>query len=176
MATIGRVEIIEALTQLGVLAKAEGESIELVLVGGAVMVLVFGERESTRDLDVLIVAPAEARKVKELAKVVAAERGWTDDWLNDAAKGFLVGVSEGPIIYSAPGINVRRPGFQQLLAMKLGAWRDELDISDARRILKEMSGTREEIWQSVSPYLPPGRELKAKYAFDDLWETTHGEA
>ncbi len=88
----------------------------------------------------------------------------------------MVGVSEGPIIFSAVGIVVRRPGFPQLLAMKLSAWRDELDISDARRILGELSGSREEIWQTVSPYLLPGRELKARYAFEDLWEATHGEA
>ena len=176
MATIGRDEIIDALTKLGALSQNEGEPIQLILVGGGVMVLVFGERDSTRDLDVLIVTPAEGRKVKELAKIVALERGWPDDWLNDAAKGFLVGVSEGPIIFSAVGIEVRRPGFPQLLAMKLSAWRDELDISDARRILRELNGSREEIWQAVSPFLSPGRELKARYAFEDLWEATHGEA
>lgn len=57
----------------------------------------------------------------------------------------------------------------------LSAWRDELDISDAKRILREMSGSREEVWHSVAPYLTPGRELKARYAFDDLWESTNGE-
>lgn len=66
--------------------------------------------------------------------------------------------------FTAPGIEVRRPGFAHLLAMKLGAWRDELDISDAKRILREMSGSREEVWNSVAPYLTPGRELKARYA------------
>ncbi|MBA3994011.1 MAG: hypothetical protein C0469_10840 [Cyanobacteria bacterium DS2.3.42] len=176
MAIFGREEIIDALTKLGALSQSEGETIELILVGGGVMVLVFGERDSTRDLDVLIVTPTESRKVKELAKVIALERGWADDWLNDAAKGFLVGVSEGPIIFSAVGIVVRRPGFPQLLAMKLSAWRDELDISDARRILGELSGSREEIWQTVSPYLLPVREIKARYAFEDLWEAAHGEA
>ena len=175
MATIGRKQIIEALTSLGALANERGDKIEMILVGGALMVLVFGERESTRVLDVLIVAPAEAKRVRELAKVVAAEHGWPDDWLNDAAKGFLVGVSEGPAVFSAPGIEVRRPGFAQLLAMKLSAWRDELDISDAKRILKEINGSREEVWESVAPYLTPGRELKARYAFEDLWEATRGE-
>lgn len=175
MATIGRNEIIQALTELGALAKERGESIEMVLVGGALMVLVFGERESTRDLDVLILSPAESKKVRDLAKIIAAEHGWPDDWLNDAAKGFLIGLSEGPVVFSAPSIEVRRPGFAQLLAMKLSAWRDELDISDAKRILRELSGSREEVWHGVAPYLTPGRELKARYAFDDLWEATHGE-
>jgi hypothetical protein len=175
MATIGRDEIIQALTELGALAKERGDNIVMILVGGALMVLVFGERESTRDLDVLILSPAESKKVRDLAKIIASVHGWPDDWLNDAAKGFLIGLSEGPVVFSAQGIEVRRPGFAQLLAMKLSAWRDELDISDAKRILREMSGSREEVWHSVAPYLTPGRELKARYAFDDLWESTNGE-
>lgn len=55
------------------------------------MVLRFQTRESTRHVDVAIVAPAEASKVRELALRVAAERNWPNDWLNDGAKGYLVG-------------------------------------------------------------------------------------
>jgi len=75
----------------------------------------------------------------------------------------------------ATGIQVRRPATAQLLAMKLSAWRDDIDIADARRLLQEMSGSREDIWQAVEPYLVPGDELKAQYAFADLWETYHGD-
>ena len=94
--------------------------------------------------------------------------------LNDAAKGYLIGLSAGDIVFSAPGITVKHLSFAQLLAMKLSAWRDELDIIDARRLLKELSGTRQEIWQMICPYLVPGDELKAQYAFEDLWESVHG--
>ena len=134
------------------------------------MVLRFEARESTRDVDVAILAPAEANKVRDLARVVAAERGWPYDWLNDGAKGYLVGVSEGPVILSAAGIEVRSPGAAQLLAMKLSAWRDDIDIADASRLLKEMTGNREEIWREVERFLVPGSELKAQYAYADLWE------
>ena len=58
--------------------------------------------------------------------------------------------------------------------MKLCAWRDDIDISDAKRLLSELPGAYNEIWQMVVPFLQPGRELKAKYAFDDLWEESHG--
>ena len=60
--------------------------------------------------------------------------------------------------------------------MKLSAWRDDLDIEDARRLLKESQGTREEVWREVEPFVVPGRELKARYALDDLWESEHGTA
>ena len=175
MASITKQEILEALKRLGELAQAQGEQIELVLMGGALMVVLFGERQSTRDLDVLIILPKEAAKIRQLVQTVGTEHGWTEDWLNDAAKGYLIGLSSGEIVFSAPGIIVKRPSFAQLLAMKLSAWRDELDIMDAGRLLKELSGKKEEIWQKICPYLVPGSELKAQYAFEDLWETVYGD-
>jgi hypothetical protein len=175
MATIGRREIIEAFERMGELAVARGTSIELVLLGGALMVLVYEARPSTRDVDAVILEPPEASKVREIAQAVADEREWPSDWLNDGAKGFLVGLTFGPVIFSAPGIEVRRPATAQLLAMKLSAWRDDVDIADARRLLHEMGGGRDEIWHSVQPYLVPGNELKAQYAFADLWEEAYGD-
>lgn len=126
-------------------------------------------------MDAIILAPPEAAIVRELAQAVADELGWPHDWLNDGAKGFLIGISSGPVIFSAPGIEVRSPSTAQLLAMKLSAWRDDVDIADARRLLQEMSGSRDEIWREVELYLIPGNELKAQYAFADLWETLYGD-
>ncbi|MDX2034900.1 MAG: hypothetical protein SF339_29765, partial [Blastocatellia bacterium] len=175
MATITRQEIIEALERLGQLAEGRGIQIELALVGGALMVLLYEAREATRDVDAIILAPSEAGLVRELAKIVADERSWPDDWLNDGAKGFLVGLSSGPIVFSAPGIEARSPTTGQLLAMKLSAWRDDVDIADAGRLLQEMPGNRDEIWRAVEPYLNPGDELKAQYAFADLWESRYDD-
>ena len=135
MATFTRTEILEGLQRLGELAQEKGITVQLTLMGGVVMVLAFEARLSTRDVDVFIRSPREARIVRELAKRVASERDWNDDWLNDAAKGYLVGVSEGQILYSAPGIEARAPALEQLLAMKLSAWRDDVDVADARRLL-----------------------------------------
>ena len=82
----------------------------------------------------------------------------------------MVGISEGSLLFSAPGIDAFSPSLAQLLAMKLCAWRD------ARRLLQEIVSGRgkDEIWASLEPYLVPGDELTAQYAFLDLWETLHG--
>jgi hypothetical protein len=56
------------------------------------------------------------------------------------------------------------------LAMKLSAWRDDLDIADAARLLEAMVGDRDQIWPMVLPYVQPGRELTARFAFDYLCE------
>jgi len=174
MAVFTRKEIAEGIERLGQLAVESGIKIELVLVGGALMVLRFRARESTRDVDVAILAPADGQKVRVLARRVAEEHGWPEDWLNDGAKGYLIGLSSGPVVLSAPGIEVRSPDTAQLLAMKLSAWRDDIDIDDASRLLEEIEGGRDEIWRKVERYLIPGNELKAQYAYADLWELQRG--
>jgi hypothetical protein len=174
MALLTKQNLIDAFTQLGALAQVNAETVELLLLGGSVMVFVFETRPSTRDVDVVILSPNPVDRVRTFAHEVAAQRNWPDDWLNDAAKGFLIGAATGPIIFSSPGIVVRRPATEQLLAMKLSAWRDDVDIADAKRLLQELHGAYDDVWKIVSPYLQPGRELKSKYAFDDLWEAIHG--
>jgi len=89
--------------------------------------------------------------------------------LNDAAKGFLVGFERGSQVFASRGISAYAPSNQQMLAMKLGAWRDDIDVNDAQVLLKQIEGTKEEVWDLVTPFVMPGRELKARYAFDDLW-------
>ena len=176
MATFSREEIETGLKRLGELAQAKGLHVQLTLVGGAVMVLRFDARSSTRDVDAVILLPREARLVRELAKQVAEEQDWNEDWLNDGAKGYLVGISEGPLLFQAPGIEARAPSMEQLLAMKLSAWRDDIDIADARRLLQEVGRGRkqDEVWQSLEPFLVKGDELTAQYAFWDLWESLYG--
>jgi len=176
MGTFTRNEIEEGLKRLGELAQAKGFHIQLTLVGGAVMVLRFNARLSTRDIDAVILQPREARLVRDLARQVADEFEWAEDWLNDGAKGYLVGISDGPIIFQAPGIEARAPSMEQLLAMKLSAWRDDIDISDARRLLQEVGQDRkkDEVWQNLEPFLVKGDELTAQYAFWDLWELLYG--
>ena len=69
---------------------------------------------------------------------------------------------------------VRAATAEQLLAMKLSAWRDDIDIGDARELLARLQGGAVEIWSRVEPFIVPGRELKARLAFDDLWERDRG--
>ncbi len=171
----GEIEAICPL-RLGELALLNDTSIELVAVGGAVMVLAYNVRPMTHDVDVMIISPPTVKNVRMLVEQVAEELSWPDDWLNDGAKGYLVGLSEGPVIFAAPGIVIKRPSVAQLLAMKLSAWRDDVDIADASFLLQELSGTQDALWESIIPYLVPGNELKAQYAFLDLWETIYGDS
>ena len=178
MALLSRQDIITALERLGQLAAADGYTLRLVIIGGAAMVLGYDARESTQDIDALFLSPPEARVIRAWATIIAREKGWPDNWLNDAAKVYLTGSSSGPVLLQALGIEVRQPAVEQLLAMKLSAWRDDVDIADASRLLKALraASDRAEVWQCLIPFLLPGRELKAHYAFEDLWESLYGNA
>jgi hypothetical protein len=170
MALLTRDDLTSALTRLGQLAIAEGRDIELLIVGGGIMVMEFCTRSSTRDLDGVVLNAVEPSTVRRYSQTIATERGWPEDWLNDGAKGFLVGTIVATKMFSAPGISVSRPSYEQLLAMKLCAWRDDVDIADARRLLAELTSDRDKVWALIEPFLEPGKELKAQYAFDDLLE------
>lgn len=78
--------ITHALRRLGELAAARHACLEVSLYGGAVFTVVYGSRESTKDVDA-IVQPSEL--ATELAAQVAREQGLPDDWLKDDARFFL---------------------------------------------------------------------------------------
>ena len=142
------------------------------------MVLEFQSRMSTKDVDALIAAPSDRQLVRRWIAKVADESGLPQEWLNDGAKAYLRGVSNPALLFASDGIRVSRPSFEQLLAMKLAAWRDEVDIQDARLLVRSCSLPPEAdlAFAALEPFIPPPDRLKAKYAFLDVWEDLHGSA
>ena len=166
-------DIRHAFDVLGNELASRQESAELVVAGGAALVLLFGARETTKDVDAYFLRPAAAL-VRSAAMQVASALDLPDDWLNDAAKGYFVGVTRGELLYDSPSLQVRAASVAQLLAMKLGAWRDAVDRADARLLLSKLSGDKDSIWATIVPLIPPATLQKASYAFEDLWEAAHG--
>jgi hypothetical protein len=179
LALLNKNQIEQAFQRLGELALSEGDTVELLAAGGVVMVLVYNARLSTHDVDAIVINQEKAPEVRRYAKVVAEEMGWPEDWLNDGVKGFMVGISFGNVIYSAPGVTVRTPEVAQLLAMKLSAWRDDVDIEDSSCLLQALMKSKafnvEAVWSKIEPYITPEQKLKARYALLDLWETVYGD-
>ncbi|HEX7838823.1 MAG TPA: hypothetical protein VF469_15205 [Kofleriaceae bacterium] len=174
MANLTRDKIIDAWTRLGELAHAEGESIEIIVVGGAVMAVYFQSRASTADVDAVFAPAPETRR---WAQAVADELDLPSDWLNDGAKVYLTVGSEGPVLHRSAGIVVRTVALAHLLALKLMAWRDDVDVGDALRILQALEaepGTDcsnpGKLLELVDPYFVPSQRLKASYALEELWE------
>lgn len=174
MDRMSRDDIVRALELLAQELGPRPHPVELVVAGGAALALLYDARASTKDIDAFSVVAADLPDLRAGASRVASALGLPEDWLNDAAKGYVQGVSLGPVFVETPSLLVRTLAPPQLLAMKLSAWRDDVDIEDARLLLSHSVGDREAIWNAVRPHIVPGRELKAGYAFDDLWEATHG--
>ena len=151
-----------------------GASCELAIVGGAAVVLLYGARDATKDIDAVVLSANSSDGVREAITRSAQRLGLPDDWLNDAAKGYVHGLTLGERVFEANSLVVNALAPQQLLAMKLCAWRDDLDIEDARLLMSKLVGGRDEVWHSVEHHLLPGRETKAYFAFCDLWESERG--
>lgn len=167
-------DIRAALQALSAQLEGENSPAEIIVVGGAALVLLFNARETTKDVDAYFVRP-ESSRIRAAAASVASELGLPPDWLNDGAKGYLVGISAGSAIFTSPNLTVRAAALPQLLAMKLAAWRDAIDRADATLLLRQLQGSAEEIWATVRQFVPQHLLDKAAYAFEDLWESTYGD-
>lgn len=177
VATLSKREIFRALQNLArELQTLDKRPVELLVVGGAAMVLLYDARGSTKDVDAVALGLSDNNILTRAAARVASKLDLPRNWLNDGAKGYLHGVEPGATVFEDPPLRVRTAATQQLLAMKLCAWRDDVDISDARLLLSKLEGSPDRVWRSLEPFLVPGRELKARYAFEDLWEGEHGNS
>lgn len=146
---------------------------EITIAGGAALVLLFNARQTTKDVDAYFVRP-EPSVLRRAAEAVAERLQLPSDWLNDAAKGYFVGLSAGDVLYHSRTLIVRAAANEQLLAMKLAAWRDAVDRADAALLLSQLHGSAEDIWSAIRPFVPHALLDKASYAFEDLWEATRG--
>ena len=154
-------DIIEGLVRLSELAAQEEVCLEMSIYGGAVMMLAYDARQTTKDVDAIIRPPEVGRR---LAHKVAQERGWNDDWINDDVKQFVSSV-ETRSVWTPPGlrtsaIKFSRPTAKYLLAMKVMACRKPLpgylgDEGDIAFLLKKMAiRSVPEVEQIVEQYFP----------------------
>jgi hypothetical protein len=146
---------------------------EIVVVGGAALVLAFGARQSTKDVDAYFVRP-EGAILRDAAERVASRLDLPSDWLNDGAKAYLVGVTTGDVVFESSSLIVHAASTPQLLAMKLATLRDAIDRSDASLLLSRMTGSSDEVWTAVRPFVPPPQLDKAFSAFEDLRKALYG--
>ena len=113
-----RQRLTQALRRLSELATAEGLVLDLALYGGAVFTLVYGSRETTKDVDGII-RPAEVGQ--RLIQRVATEQNLPDNWLNGDVRQFLSHQGELRPLPSqsfSPGLQVTIPTAAYLLALK----------------------------------------------------------
>jgi hypothetical protein len=171
---LSKEDMLKGLRELGELARKNNLDIKLALVGGAVMVLEYQTRELTHDIDAVVLSPTEKWKVFELVRIIASKYGWPEDWLNDNVEIYIGDDIISHRLFLEPGIEVFVPVTEQMLALKLSAARGGVDLNDAAELLKNMSGSRDEIWQKIVPYILQGSMATAEDAYDMVWSDVHG--
>lgn len=135
---------------------------ELNLLGGTAMVLAFRARQSTKDVDAIF-EPAEV--IREQARLVAGELDLPEDWLNDAAKGFLAPSGQFRELpgLSLPNLRVQVPVTEYLLAMKVMAARTVFghqsgDKADIRFLIRQLGLTNaKDVFDIVEKYYAASR-------------------
>jgi hypothetical protein len=173
---LSREDILSALEELNRLFAERDVIGELCLFGGAVMVLAFQARLSTKDVDAVF-QPSPV--VREAAGEVARRRNWPDGWLNDGVKGFLSAhheVTAGPLP-QFPNLRLTMPTPEYLLAMKclasrLGAGAGEGDdLADIVFLIRHLRlPTPAAVMDLVTAYYPPDRvPAKAQFLVESLF-------
>lgn len=156
--------IVEALTKLSDELARRGIIGEVNIVGGTAMVLAFSARLSTKDVDAIF---EPASEVRAAATQIAAELNLDEDWLNDAAKGFLSpnGTFQSVDGLDLPNLRVLAPTAEYMLAMKVLAARagrgDERgDAGDIRFLIQYLGlTTADGVLEIVQRYYDPERLL-----------------
>jgi len=158
-----RAEILEALQALGEELSSRGVRGQIFIVGGAAMALAYSTRRVTRDIDAVF---EPKRSIYQAAAKVAEDLSLPEDWLNDAAKGFMPGKDrDARPLPDVEGIEITTASPQYLLAMKLMAMRFGEDNEDIEVLIEECGlGSAREVLD-LQKRLYPSREPLPKTQF-----------
>lgn len=143
---------------------------EIVLFGGAAMVLAFNARVSTKDVDAVF---EPKNIVYKAAARVSHEFGAPDGWLNDAVKRFLSDKGVSTLFLDLPNLKVYAASPEYLLAMKCMSMRigkDETDINDITFLMRHL-GLKDAaaVLQIVEHFYPYNLvQPKTRFAIEEL--------
>lgn len=133
-------ELIKLLNELD---ERLSSSFDIILIGGAAMILHFGAPRTTRDVDIILLR-GNLSELREGIKLIADEKELPEDWMSDAAKGFadiflpdfyhrLVTLG-----FELRNIRIYALGLPEQVALKIIALREQ-DLEDLELLLPKLS-------------------------------------
>ncbi|MDX2050880.1 MAG: hypothetical protein SFV15_00725 [Polyangiaceae bacterium] len=171
MSQLSAPEILVLFKELNAELERSDTRAEICVLGGAVMCLVFAARAATQ-VDAYF-RPSAA--VREAAHRVAIARGLPEDWLNDAAKGFLSERGQFTPFLELSKLSVLTATPEYLLAMKCLAMRlgaEFHDEADIRFLLRYLNITEPKAAHEIlARYYPLDRfPPKTFFALEEMLE------
>lgn len=169
--TFTAAKILGALQALGEELTRRGVRGQIFIVGGAAMALAYSTRRVTKDIDAVF-EPKSA--IYDAAASVAENLGLPEDWLNDAAKGYMPGNDEDPRpVADVHGIEVTTASPRYLLAMKLMAMRFGEDDEDIEILLREcdLRSAQEAVDLLKRMYPLQDPPVKTRFYLEELFGT-----
>ncbi len=146
---------------------------EILVFGGAAMVLAFNARPSTKDIDAIF---QPKKRIYELSNRIAGEYNLPEGWLNDSVKGFIANDSFGQqLLIKYDHLSVYVPEPEYLLAMKSISMRigvESSDIDDVKFLINHLRLRQlEDILDIVKKYYPKNQiPQKTFYALEEIFQ------
>ena len=144
--------LLDAFDRIGHAAVAAGTRLQIAVYGGSALMLASNFRFATEDVDIADIGHDWPDWLKTVVADIARDKGWSEEWLNDAVSFHLSPLAEQKRDHRAFGTFPRRsetvgltvliPSAHYLLAMKLKSLRisdfkkDALDMTDTANLLR----------------------------------------
>lgn len=153
---------------------------DIVIIGGAAMILHYNAARATNDVDILLLRGGK-NELQKAMKLISEEHGLPENWINDAAKGFadillpdfyhrLVSLD-----YGLKNIRLYVLGISEQVAMKIVALREQ-DLEDLDILLPRMDESDKKILVKIMNHLNTIRSdwaLKIRYFLEERgWVTS----
>jgi predicted nucleotidyltransferase len=156
------------LRELGERLASRGLTGQIVLAGGAVMVMALEARGGSSDIDAVFEREAEA--IRQAIPEVADAHGLPPIWLNDHVSTYVAPDAPTVELFEVPGLRVRMVRLDYLFYMK--AWAgDPVDQRDLRAIAKALAVKDEhEAYDIVRRYSAGELSREVQILLESLFE------
>ncbi|MBI5651194.1 MAG: hypothetical protein HZC40_12230 [Chloroflexi bacterium] len=154
-----RNELIQALRDLD---SQVTSPFDLIVIGGAAMILHFAAPRATRDIDALVLQ-GDIAELRRAIQFVAHARGLPENWLSDAAKGFA-GILPSDFQtrlssfdFGLKHLRIYFLGRPEQAAMKIIALREQ-DLEDLEILLPQMSESEKQVLIQIAHHVARFRQ------------------
>lgn len=179
MDTLSKENILKYLEELSDEIGKKDLKGEILIFGGAAMVLSFNARPSTKDVDAIFRPKSE---IYEISREIAERNGLPEGWLNDSVKGFLTSGSFNQNLFlrfDHLSVYLPEPGY--LLAMKCISMRiglESTDVDDIKFLIEHLGLKKaDDVFEIIKKYYPQNRiPQKTFYAIEEILQAILGNS